>query len=96
MGNVVDGAGCLPEVISEMRRAGRASVQRDFASTRAYEIGFSDGVEAVLDVLEYAGLVDDPLYLLYEVDVNDADRVAKLLVRSWEQMARELAGGSTG
>jgi hypothetical protein len=55
---------------------------------RAYQVGFTHGAEAVLEVLAAAGLIDDMNYLL-DLDVHDDDRVARLLFSSWEEITRE-------
>jgi hypothetical protein len=83
----------LSEVITAMRDAGhpKSDVQRDFASTRAYQIGFAHGVEAALEVFAYAGLITDPTYLLYETEIHDDDLLAKVLVASWENVTAEVS-----
>jgi hypothetical protein len=83
----------LTEIITEIRQAGRpqSGIQSDFAAMRAYQVGFTHGVEAVLEVLAYAGLIDDTNYLL-DLDVHDDDHAARLLISSWQEITRELAG----
>ena len=81
----------LAQAIAEIReqRHPRAAVQRDFATKRVYQVGFTHGAEAVLWVLGYAGLLDDDVYL-DSLDLADDGWVAKALVDSWERIVEAI------